>query len=378
MKLDELVTFVEKFILDIIGVVLPGVILLIGLAATLSSNFLAQQWSWAQLSTTGKWVVLLILAYASGHGLHVIGDKVLLPIFGYFTHSGVQTPKAIVERIEKGASITAFKQAVDKTHKGMLPDESKQDFYSTRSLAMSVAPDVEPLTYKFMFISLMNLGAATAVFIVGVVFALKYYGMVNYAFLKFAITAVSLLILLPWVFLLKFSEFHRRALGVPFATATVKLLRDADEGKRSQEKDRERPVLRSRCTPVVYLAGGFISGWQDVAMTACPDADYLDPRTHGLTEPSTYTAWDLNAIRECDIVFAVLEVTNPGGYALALELGYARSRGKYVILVDEKSSLDPSIRRYLAMLHAVSDEVYDSLEVGILALGRMITIVKSE
>ena len=73
----------------------------------------------------------------------------------------------------------------------------------------------------------------------------------------------------------------------------------------------------------VYLAGGFQSGWQDTVMQAVPSLDYLDPRSHGLKSKTEYTAWDLEAVRRSDCVFAYLEATNPGGYALALEVGFA-------------------------------------------------------
>jgi hypothetical protein len=151
------------------------------------------------------------------------------------------------------------------------------------------------------------------------------------------------------------------------------LLKDADERISRRETSGSPLRTTSSGTPVVYLAGGFVSGWQDLAMAACPRANYFDPRSHGLADPSAYTKWDLHAIRESDVVFAVLEAANPGGYALALELGYAKSRGKYVILVDEKSSFDPYLRSYLAMLHSVSDETYASLETGVIALARFIT-----
>jgi hypothetical protein len=131
-------------------------------------------------------------------------------------------------------------------------------------------------------------------------------------------------------------------------------------------------VQRSVRKPVVYLAGGFASGWQDIVKARCPAAIYRDPRTHGLADPRDYTVWDLAAVREADILFAVLEATNPGGYALALEVGYAKGLGKYIVLVDEKSAADPATRSYLEMLRTVSDGVYDSLEGGVSALARVL------
>ncbi|WP_119313839.1 nucleoside 2-deoxyribosyltransferase domain-containing protein [Calidithermus terrae] len=116
----------------------------------------------------------------------------------------------------------------------------------------------------------------------------------------------------------------------------------------------------------VYLAGGFHSGWQDRVIQQAPHFSYIDPRKHNLTESSEYTAWDLFAIRLCDIFFAYLEFSNPAGYALSLELGYAKALGKLIILVDEKT---PMVRsgdvRYFAMLRHAADITFDSFEKGL-------------
>jgi len=86
----------------------------------------------------------------------------------------------------------------------------------------------------------------------------------------------------------------------------------------------------------VYLAGGFSSGWQETVMGLVPGPDYYDPRNNSTSDPREYTALDMKAIEECDVVFAYLEKYNPVGYNLAFEVGYAIGLNKTVILVDEK------------------------------------------
>ena len=68
----------------------------------------------------------------------------------------------------------------------------------------------------------------------------------------------------------------------------------------------------------VYLAGGFRGGWQDKVIEAFSepfgawlDVEFVDPRKHGLKEEKDYTEWDLRAIRECDVVFAVIPTFTP-------------------------------------------------------------------
>src|SRR5690242_5199870 len=105
----------------------------------------------------------------------------------------------------------------------------------------------------------------------------------------------------------------------------------------------------------VYLAGGFRSGWQDQVMHCVPELEYLDPRSHGFEDEAQYTKWDLEAIASCDLVFAYFEASNPAGYSLALEIGYAKALDKYVIYVDEKSARDPDTARYLGMVRSSSN-----------------------
>ncbi|MFN7609952.1 MAG: hypothetical protein ACK5QX_03290, partial [bacterium] len=64
----------------------------------------------------------------------------------------------------------------------------------------------------------------------------------------------------------------------------------------------------------------------------------------------------------CDWMLAYLEESNPGGYNLAFEIGYAKALGKKVILVDTKSTKDEAIRRYTGMLHASADVKSNTLE----------------
>ena len=130
----------------------------------------------------------------------------------------------------------------------------------------------------------------------------------------------------------------------------------------SEHNEKMKTIL-----PEIYLAGGFASGWQDSVIEECKPVrlTFLDPRCHGLNEPSEYTRWDLDAVRRCQIVFAYLEATNPGGYALSLELGYAKALKKKIIFVENVSVLFPERAKYLDMLREVSDFTYPDLESGV-------------
>jgi nucleoside 2-deoxyribosyltransferase len=119
--------------------------------------------------------------------------------------------------------------------------------------------------------------------------------------------------------------------------------------------------MRSNLT--IYLAGGFHSGWQSGVIDQLPGYRFLDPSQHSILDSKAYTEWDLNAIRACDIVFGNMESTNPGGYSLALEVGFAIALGKRVVLVDQIE--DANVSRYFEMVRQCSDHVFKSLDQAI-------------
>ncbi|GHC42504.1 hypothetical protein GCM10010096_11650 [Alcaligenes pakistanensis] len=122
----------------------------------------------------------------------------------------------------------------------------------------------------------------------------------------------------------------------------------------------------------IYLAGGFRSHWQaETALQLATSYELLDPSTHGIQNPAEYTRWDLDAIRQADIVLANMEASNPGGYALALEVGFAKALGKRIFMVDQIE--DPSVKRYFEMVRQCSDLVFPTLSE---ALGYLVSLEK--
>lgn len=122
---------------------------------------------------------------------------------------------------------------------------------------------------------------------------------------------------------------------------------------------KPQPPLRK-----IYLAGGFKSNWQAQVVVRLAGAfELLDPSAHNIQDPAEYTRWDLEAVRQSDIVLANMEASNPGGYSLALEVGFARALGKRIFLVDQIE--DPSVRRYFEMVRQCSERVFQTLSEAI-------------
>lgn len=118
-------------------------------------------------------------------------------------------------------------------------------------------------------------------------------------------------------------------------------------------------MSQSDAPKVIYLAGGFKSGWQARVIKQLPAYEFLDPSQHKIQDAGEYTRWDLDAIRASDIVLGYMEFTNPGGYSLALEIGFAHALSKTVLLVDEIK--DPSVSRYFEMVRQCSGRVFSTL-----------------
>ncbi|WP_082143439.1 nucleoside 2-deoxyribosyltransferase domain-containing protein [Xanthomonas nasturtii] len=115
---------------------------------------------------------------------------------------------------------------------------------------------------------------------------------------------------------------------------------------------RPLPTLRK-----IYLAGGFRSNWQaEVTSRLAGSFELIDPSSHNIQDPSEYTRWDLEAVRKSDIVLANMEASNPGGYSLALEVGFANALGKRIFMVDQIE--DPTVRRYFEMVRQCSERVF--------------------
>lgn len=111
----------------------------------------------------------------------------------------------------------------------------------------------------------------------------------------------------------------------------------------------------------IYLAGGFRSHWQVlVAARLTNSFELLDPSAHNIQDPVEYMRWDLEAVRESDIVLANMEASNPGGYSLAVEVGFAKALGKRIFVVDQVE--DPSVSRYFEMVRQCSERVFPTLD----------------
>ena len=125
----------------------------------------------------------------------------------------------------------------------------------------------------------------------------------------------------------------------------------------------------------VYLAGGMRTNWQDTVKAITryyPEKNFtfFDPRDKQPTSTERkmsleeYGTWDLHFIKQCDIVFAYMEKTNPSGVGMAIEIGYAYGIGKTVILVLEEGN-EHQLDRYIVFMKKAAHVTFNNLEDGI-------------
>jgi nucleoside 2-deoxyribosyltransferase len=116
----------------------------------------------------------------------------------------------------------------------------------------------------------------------------------------------------------------------------------------------------------VYLAGGMHNSWRGVVYKAVNGMskiyDFLDPMNHRLNKPDQYTYWDLKAIEKSDILLAYMEKSNPSGYGMMVEIGYAKALGKTIILVAPYDFIrDDPRAKYFEMAISCADVVVTTL-----------------
>jgi nucleoside 2-deoxyribosyltransferase len=110
----------------------------------------------------------------------------------------------------------------------------------------------------------------------------------------------------------------------------------------------------------VYLAGGMKDGWQDKAIPLLAGHNVFDPRSWSSPDPNIYTARDLAHIAQCDVLLVHMSSSNPSGFGLSVELGFAYGIGKTIVFVDEISN--DWRTNYFGMHRQMADATFTSLE----------------
>jgi len=373
MKTGELIDGIERFVLDVVGTIVPGTILIIGWAMLFGIPSLPGIGRFMPLPQEMDIWLFVVLGYILGHVVTSVGTVLINPgpIVRFMRKHPVSARLVAVFRSD---SEVATDLTTKQTYQSFVQRASAvmpwlgsigvNQVHDWRSIAMSLlSPQENHTVYRFMFISLLNLGTASAVIMLGIAWifakgatqARSWRPWSSLLFpecrdIDWSVVAVGIVTCL--ILFERHSAFYSRALRVPFTMGIVKLV----------DNPAILPATSVSHGRSIYLAGGTRSNWQETVTAALSDWRIVDPRVHHLEDERAYTTWDLEGIKGCDWMLAYLEESNPGGYNLAFEIGYAKALGKKVILVDTKSAKDEAIRRYTGMLHASADVKANRLE----------------
>ncbi|MBN9657099.1 MAG: hypothetical protein J0H49_02920 [Acidobacteria bacterium] len=374
-KAGDLVTTVERFFLDIIGSIIPGGLLIAGW--TLLFGVPAMPGKWPSSFSHGLDWALVALAYVLGHFISSIGQKLTKigsSINAALTRSSKSTGEP--DPITTSPTYVAFlRRAVDRWPSyATIPAGELHDW---RNIAMSLlTPDQNHTVYRFMFISLMSLGVGTVVVLLAAAWLIAKWAL-SFSFLQpwgsslfpqvpaLDLGVLALAVITAYFFFDRRAEFYSRAVRTPFSIALVNLEMQKEKTETSATAPQS---LRKR---TIYLAGGMRSDWQAKVIAELPDWDVVDPRSHHLADERQYTYWDLQGVRKSDWVLAFLEASNPGGYNLAVEVGFAKALGRKIVLVDEKSSADSTVQKYTGMLRVCADVTPKTLDDALTFLKRV-------
>ena len=377
MKIGDMIEALQYFILDLIGVIIPGLSFVIGLGVVFKANVLAIPF----IPDSYQGIPLILLSYAVGHLVTSIGDLIYIPLFGgvactmrkipivkNIVPASIKPNKIFLDEMLKSYSFSHFIDEIKRTpyYSSLLENMDAKNLNHWRDIAMTIAKDEKNIVYKFMFISLLTSGMGTVLITISVLWGifslLVHYSVFRIDIVTFNPLIAIMLVIISFPFFERSASFYEMSMRVAFPIATVKVISDSVSSiKQKTDEFSSKENGTSHSKPRMYLAGGFKSSWQNDFINELPFFNYYDPRVHGISEEKGYTLWDLEAIKNCEWLFAYLEKKNPAGYALALEIGYAKALGKKIILVDEKSKGNSTIRKYLGMLHSSADIRFSSL-----------------
>ena len=238
MKIDDALSTITHFFNDIIGAIVPGLVLFAGLM--LLHNGIAQNAKIAALtSDTPSVLLVVVLSFAAGHGLLGIHSAIIEPALKLL---GWVKGDAVINKVEEARSFKLFKKLVDAKlqRPAALPNheaETKWGFHDLRNVALSMSTEATSLGRRFMFIALLCNGMGTALILLAFDFlacslwwrgALLSYSTAPPYWLQFVG-----LIGLGLLCILRGDTFYRRAMSTPFSVATAELLmhEKADDAK---------------------------------------------------------------------------------------------------------------------------------------------------
>jgi hypothetical protein len=225
MKVDDAVETITRFFNDLIGTLVPGAVLLVGLAVMhFGPTRIEEAAKFSETTTVA--LVILGLMFAVGHLLLALFEHVLQPLLEKCRLTkkfDVEGAKARQSYIEFLKTLEVLPGAADKTQ----AEKSPWDFYDLRSVAFSVTAEGASIGRRFMFISLLCNGVGTAFVLILIDFLLCHFfaHQLLFAYVEAAhwLLQATLLLLGAYALFKRGEVFYARAMRTPFSIAIAEL-----------------------------------------------------------------------------------------------------------------------------------------------------------
>jgi hypothetical protein len=237
MKTGDIFEAINKFFLDIIGSIIPGIIFVLGLRALLNQPKLIDNIFTIPPKDNAGWIFLIILSYLSGYIVLSIAENLVLPFIELIPEKikpkNFRSRKFIEDSIKVKASYKIAIYRISESYKFTSVDDVEKDrteeenFRFWRNLALAITQENNALVYRFMFISLLNLGVATSLLTTSIVWLilgiLKEINLIFTNVIGINLSLVFIMIVISVAFLDRYYQFYRRAMETPFGLVIVKL-----------------------------------------------------------------------------------------------------------------------------------------------------------
>ncbi|OIQ91127.1 hypothetical protein GALL_269800 [mine drainage metagenome] len=241
MKIDDATETITRYFNEIIGILIPGAVLVSGLVIMHSDVFNLPV---DQIQSTGNFFLafILILLYSLGNGILAIDSLLgkmssviysLLERIPQLTSCLVKRKEKKTKNLENKDSYIQFCKLISNKMKQESSDQASANvtinwsYHDARSIAMSASSEASSLARRFMFISSLCNGVGTALLIIMIDFSICTFfapkALFQYADAWPANVQIFLQLLSVYVFFRRGEEFYIRAMSTPFAVALAEL-----------------------------------------------------------------------------------------------------------------------------------------------------------
>jgi hypothetical protein len=230
MKVDDAIETLTKFFNDLIGSLVPSVVLAFGLVIMHlgPSRFMDINKS---VESTIFALFALGLMFAAGHIILALHEHFLRPVL-----QSIQFTKEFDESAAKNRqSYKSFHDIImARETRSTNPGQAapKWDYHDLRSVALSISPEGASVGRRFMFISLLCNGVGTAFVIMVLDFSSCFFfaPKLLYPYTEAASWWVQIILMLAFSAALfkQGGNFHARAMSTPFSIAIAELLLKRD------------------------------------------------------------------------------------------------------------------------------------------------------